>query len=94
MGRRWSKHKSDFRKKNWNACGLARHFGKHHQAEMEETIAQLEVTLLDHVPGPFNDALLLEQEQDWMHKLGTYTRFGCNSRNELTTRQRRNWGGN
>ena len=82
----------DLRARCWAACGLVRHFGNHHQDEMEEAIARLEVTLLDHLPGPFNEEKLLEKEQEWMHKLGTYTRIGCNSRNELTTRQRRNWG--
>ena len=92
MSRRYSKHKSDLRAKNWAACGLAKHFGHHHQAEMEEAISRLEVTLLDHLPGPFDEVRLLELEQAWMHKLGTHTRVGCNSRLELTSRQRRNWG--
>ena len=36
MSRRYSKHKSDLRARYWAACGLARHFGHHHQEEMEE----------------------------------------------------------
>ena len=59
---------------------------------MEDTISKLEVTLLNHIPGPFNEVRLLELEQEGMHKLSTYTRVGCNSRLELTTRQGRNWG--
>ena len=59
---------------------------------MEEAISRLEVTLLDHLPGPLSEEKLLEKEQEWMLKLGTYTRIGCNSRLELTTGQRRNWG--
>ena len=92
MSRRFSKPKSDLRARNWAACGLAKHFCHHHQGNTEEAISKLEVTLLDHIPGPFNEVRLLELEQEWMHKLGTYTRVGCNSRLELTTRQRRNWG--
>ena len=46
MSRRYSKHKSDLRAKNCSACGLAKHFGHHNQAEMEEAISRLEVTLL------------------------------------------------
>ena len=50
------------------------------------------MSLLDQLPGPFNEEKLLEKEQEWVYKLGTYTRMSCNSRLELTTRQRRNWG--
>ena len=93
MSKRWYKHKSDLRLKKWAACGLAKHFGRHHQANMEEAISSLEVTLLDHLPGPFDEDRLLLLEQEWMHKLGTtQPGVGCNSRLELTTRQRRNWG--
>ena len=93
MSKRWSKHKSDLRLKNWAACGLARHFGHHHQANMEEAIAGLQVTLLDHIPGPFSEERLLVREQEWMYKLGTtHAGVGCNSRIELITNQRRNWG--
>ena len=69
MSRIYSKHKSDLRARYWAACGLARHFGHHPQEEMEEAIARLEVTLLDHLPGPFNQEKVLEKEQEWMHKL-------------------------
>ena len=76
MKSRWSLHKSDIRKKRWNACGLTKHFGQFHQLDMEQTIAKLKVTLLDHIPGPFDEQKLLRREQDWMHKLGTYNRTG------------------
>ena len=59
---------------------------------MEEAIARLEVTLSDHLPGAFSEEKLLEKEQEWMHKLATYTMIGCNSRLELTTRQRKTKG--
>ena len=92
MNRRYSKHKSDIRKKIWHACGLSRHFERHHQGNMEEAISNMRVTLLDHLPGPYNEGRLLELEQNWMYKLGTYERTGCNSRLELTARRRVNYG--
>ena len=92
MNRRYSKHKSDIRKKIWQACGLSRHFERHHQGNMEEAISNMRVTLLDHLPGPYHEGRLLELEQSWMYKLGSYERTGCNSRLELTNRRRVNYG--
>ena len=91
MKARWSGHKSDIRHGRWTACGLTRHFGQHHQADREEAISNLRVTLLDRLTGPHSEERLLTLEQTWMHRLGT-TEIGCNSRVELTARSRRNWG--
>ena len=52
----------------------------------------MRVTFLDHLPGPYNEGRLLELEQDWMYKLGSYEWTGCNSRQELTSRSRVNHG--
>ena len=51
----------------------------------------MSVTLLDNLPGPYNEGRLLELKQSWMYKLGTYERIGCNSRLELTTRRKENY---
>ena len=88
---RWSLHKSDIRLGRWTACGLTRHFGQHHQGNIEEAIGNLRVTLVDRLTGPHSEENLLRLEQTWMHRLGT-TEAGCNSRVELTARNRRNWG--
>ena len=54
--RRWSKHKSDnIRKHIWTACGLARHFERFQQGDMEVAISNLQVTLLHHLEGPFTE---------------------------------------
>ena len=90
--RRWSKHKSDIRKHIWTACGLTRHFERFHQGDMEVAISNLQVTLLDHLEGPFTEEGLRDLEQGWMYKLGTFQNTGCNSRLELTSRSRRTWG--
>ena len=50
----------------------------------------MRVTLLDHLPGPYNEGRLLELEQNWMYKLGTYEKTNCNPRLELTARRRVN----
>ena len=34
MKRRWSKHKSDIRLKNWTACGLSSHFAMYHKGDI------------------------------------------------------------
>ena len=88
---RWSGHKSDMRCGRWTACGLTRHFQQHHQADMEQAISSLQVTLLDRLVGPHSEERLLNLEQGWMRRLGT-TETGCNSRVELLARNRRNWG--
>ena len=47
--RRWSKHKSDARKENWENCDLTRHFQQQHQGDMEVAISNLKITLVDHL---------------------------------------------
>ena len=89
---RWSKHKSDCRKGKWDNCGLTRHFQQFHQADMEEAIEGLRVTLVDHVVGAFREEKLLQLEKDWILNLGTSGPLGLNSRNQLLTNNRRNWG--
>jgi hypothetical protein len=91
MKRRWTKHMSDCRLANWANCGLTRHFERHHQQDIEGAISRLQVTIIDRLHGTYSEARLHRLEQSWMHRLGTvYT--GCNSRLELTTTSRRNWG--
>ena len=80
------------RKGKWEACGLTRHFGQHHQGDLEAAIANLQVTLVDHLEGPYSELRFRELEQSWMWKLGTFQRTGCNSRLELTSVTRRTWG--
>ena len=41
MRDRWNKYTTDIRNKRWTVCGLTRHFGDHHQADMEEAIKRL-----------------------------------------------------
>ena len=88
---RWSKHKTDIRKKN-EFCGLTKHFNHYHQGDWQVAMARLEVTLLDHVDGTYSDERHLQLEKDWILNLGTWGPTGFNSRNELLTNQRRNWG--
>ena len=59
MKARWSGHKSDIRHGRWTACGLTRHFGQHHQADRDEAISNLRVTLLDRLTGPHRRKLWL-----------------------------------
>ena len=92
MKRRWSKHKSDCRKENWDNCGMTRHFQLNHQLDMEIAISNLQVTLLDHLVGPYREEKLLQLEKDWILNMGTFGPTGLNTRNQLLTGQRRNWG--
>ena len=89
---RWSSHKSDIRMGNWNNCGLTRHFQQHHQGELEETINNLQVTLVDQQVGEYREEKLLQFEKDWILRMGTSGPTGLNTRNQLLTNQRRNWG--
>ena len=89
---RWSKHKSDCRMGNWGNCGLTEQMGQHHQGDMEGAIANLKVTLLDHLAGNFWEERLLQLEKDWIIRLGTFGPTGLNTRNQLLSQQRRNWG--
>ena len=59
---------------------------------MEAAISNLQVTLVDHLEGPYHEKRFRELEQSLMWKLGTYQRTGCNSRLELTSTNRRTWG--
>ena len=86
--RRWSKHKSDIRKENWDNCGLTRHFEQQHKGDMEEAISNLQITLLDHLVGMFSEEKLLQLEKDWILNMGTSGPTGMNTRNQL----RQNWG--
>ena len=85
-------HKSDVRKENWSNCGLTRHFELCHQGDMEHALARLQVTLLDHLQGDFSEEGLLQLEKDWIVNLGTFGPLGCNSRDQLISRTRRDWG--
>ena len=89
---RWSHHKSHCRVGNWGNCGLTEHMGQHHQDDMEGAIANLKVTLLDHLAGNYREERLLQLEKDWIIKLGTFGPTGLNTRNQLLSQQRRNWG--
>jgi hypothetical protein len=90
--RRWSKHKSDIRMANWDNCGLTRHFQRHHQGDLEAAITNLQITLVDHLVGPYKEEKLLQLEKDWILNLGTWGPTGLNTRNQLLSNQRRNWG--
>ena len=90
--RRWSKHKTDIRKGYWDNCGLTKHFQHHHQRDLEAAITNLRITLVDHLVGPFKEEKLLQLEKDWILNMGTSGPTGLNSRNQLLTNQRRNWG--
>ena len=92
MKARWSKHKTDIRKGSWNNSGLTKHFMHHHQQHIELAISRLVVTLVDHVDGLYSDERHLQLEKDWILNLGTSGETGFNSRNELLSNQRRNWG--
>ena len=67
---RWSNHKSDCRNGRWANCGLTEHFGQHHRDEMEVAIADLKVTLLDHLTGNYREERLLQLEKDWVISFG------------------------
>ena len=90
--RRWSKHISDIRKQNWDNCGLTKHFWRHHQGYMENAISNLQVTLVDHLTGPYREEKLLQLEKDWILNMGTSGPTGRNTTKQLLTNQRRNWG--
>jgi hypothetical protein len=90
--RRWSKHKTDIRKGYWDNCGLTKHFQHHHQGDIEAALNNLQITLVDHLMGPFSEEKLLQLEKDWILNLGTFGPTGLNTRNQLLTGQRRNWG--
>ena len=85
---RWSNHKSDCRNGRWANCGLAEHFGQHHRDEMEVAIADLKVTLLDHLTGNYREERLLQLEKDWIIRLGTFGPTGLNTRNQLLSQQK------
>ena len=92
MRRRWSKHKSDVRKEHWENCGLTRHYQQFHQADMEHALGRLQVTLLDHLTGAYSEESHLRLEKDWIVKLGTFGPQGLNTRDQLLSNRRRDWG--
>ena len=51
---------------NWGNCGLTEQMGQHHQDDMEGAIANLKVTLLDHLTGNFREERLLQLD----HQVG------------------------
>ena len=89
MKRRWSKHKWDIRNEKWTACGLTSHFGQHHMGDRELAISNLKVTLVDTVK---EEKELKRREDKWMYALGTIF-VGANSRNEILSNRRINYGG-
>ena len=91
MKTRWSRHKSDIRHNREDACGLTKYFALHHQGDMEQAITNLQVILLENLEV-FSDQALLQLEKDWIINLGTWGPTGLNTRNQLLTNQRRNWG--
>ena len=72
--------------------GLTKHFGQHHRDEMEVTIADLKVTYFDHLTGNYREERLLQLETDWIVRMETFGPTGLNTRNQLLSQQRRNWG--
>ena len=90
MKSRWSKHKWDIRNSNWTACGLTKHFGQHHQGNLEAAISGLKVVLLDSCNEESN---LKKIEYTWMCLCNLGTLFvGLNSHNEVLTNRRRKYG--
>ena len=60
---RWSNHKPDCcRNGRWDKSGSTEHFGQHHRDEMEVALADLKVTLLDHLTGIYREKRLLQLE--------------------------------
>ena len=55
---------------------------------MEVAISNLQITML----GPYREESLLQLEKDWILNMGTSGPTGLNTRNQLLTGQRRNWG--
>ena len=53
-------------KQNWDNCSLTKHFWRHHQGDMENAISNLQVTLVDHLTGPYREEKLLQLEKDWI----------------------------
>ena len=94
---RWTKHKKDIREHRWPACGLTRHMGQFHLNDLEAASSRLQVTILDQLEGDFSDRGLKTLEDRWIVKMGTCfanSQFNRgNTRNEVLSHQRRNWGG-
>ena len=67
---------------------MTEHFGQHHRDEMEVAIADLKVTLLDHLTGNYREERLLQLEKDWIIRLGTFGPTGLNTRNQLLSQQK------
>ena len=88
---RWSKHKTDIRQGNWNACGLTKHFGSYHTGDMEDAISNLKVTLVDHWVGDLEERGMKKMEDRWMVNMGTLF-TGSNTRNEVLKNNRKNYG--
>ena len=63
--------------------------GQHHQDDMEGAIANLKLTLLDHLAGNFWEERLLQLEKDWIIRLGTFGPTGLNTRNQLLSQQKK-----
>ena len=90
MGDKWNKHHSDIRNRRWTVCGLARHFGDHHRADMEESLTKVEVTVVD---GSMRLEYLKSLEDRWMCDLGTVLGpQGLNRKNEVLGNIRINFG--
>jgi hypothetical protein len=90
MRERWNKHTADIRNMRWTVCGLTRHFGDHHQGDMEEAMKKLEVTVVDR-SRRLEDLKALEDR--WMCDLGTVIGpQGLNRKNEVLGHSRINFG--
>jgi hypothetical protein len=72
--------------------GHTRHFGDHHTGDMEVAISNLKVTLVDSLLGEYIERGLKSIEDKWMVNLGTLS-TGANTRNEVISHRRRNYGG-
>jgi predicted GIY-YIG superfamily endonuclease len=88
--KRLSGHKTEIGSHNWKACGMTRHFGDHHTGDMEVAIANLQVILVDCLMGEYSEKGLKRIEDKRMVNLGT---LFTNSRNEVLSNRRRNYGG-
>ena len=59
---------------------------------MEVAISNLQIIMLDHLVGPYREECILQLEKYWIINMGTSGPTGLNTRNQLLTGQRRNWG--
>ena len=73
----------------WPDCPL---WPVHYGHDLEAALDRLQVTILDHLEGSYSEGRLKTLEDKWIVNFGTFFKGGSNSRNEVLSNQRRNWG--